>query len=83
MLGGTGRNGNSLVSSPLGEVNMIKNLERRIGAMEGETEPESKFSISEAMFAESMSKIAATIPPDLEGEPSPEVAEAMKMLKGV
>ncbi|MFA5430742.1 MAG: hypothetical protein WC329_06265 [Candidatus Omnitrophota bacterium] len=60
---------------------MLKNLERRIGAMEGETEPEPKFSISEAMFAESMGKIAATIPPDLEGNPSPEVEEVMAMLE--
>jgi hypothetical protein len=62
---------------------MIRNLERRIGAMEGGTAPDPKFSISESMFAESMSKIAATVPPDLEGGPSPEVDEVMKMLKGV
>lgn len=62
---------------------MIRNLERRIGAMEGEPEPEKSFAISEAMFAESMGKIAATIPPDLEENPSPEVEEVMKMLKGV
>ncbi|HOI70578.1 MAG TPA: hypothetical protein PLN41_12615 [Methanothrix sp.] len=60
----------------------IRNLEKRVAEMEGETEPESKFSISEAMFAESMSKLAATIPPVLEGEPSPEVAEVMAMLEG-
>ncbi len=60
---------------------MLKNLERRVGAMEGEPEPESKFSIPEAMFAESMGKIAATIPSDLEGAPSPEVEEVMEMLK--
>jgi len=58
----------------------IRNLEKRVAEMEGETEPEPKFSISEAMFAESMGKIAATIPPDLEDKPSPEVEEVMKML---
>ena len=59
----------------------LKNLEKRVAEMEGEPEPESKFSISEAMFAESMSKIAATIPPDLEGGPYPEVEEVMELLK--
>lgn len=62
---------------------MLKNLERRIVAMETGTEPEPKFSISETAFAESMRLIAAATPPDLEGEPSPEVEEVMKMLKGV
>lgn len=60
----------------------FKNLEKRIGTLEGEPEPEPKaFKISEAMFAESMSKIAATVPPDLEGGPSPEVDEVMELLK--
>ena len=59
---------------------MLKNLERRVGAMETGTEPDPKFSIPAAMFAESMGKIAATVPPDLEDKPYPEVEEVMKML---
>jgi len=70
-------------SSERGDTMSIRNLEKRVAEMEGETEPDPKFSIPEAAFAESMRLIAATAPPDLEGEPSPEVAEAMKMLKGV
>jgi hypothetical protein len=59
----------------------LKNLEKRIGTLEGEPEPEKGFAISEATFGESMSKIAATIPPDLEDKPSPEVEEVMELLK--
>ena len=61
----------------------IRNLEKRVAEMEGETEPEPKFSIPETAFAESMGKIAGGVPPDLEGNPSPEVEEVMAMLKGV
>lgn len=50
--------------------------------MEGEPEPETRPHIPEAMFAESMERIAATIPPDLEDKPSPEVDEVIDMLFG-
>jgi len=59
----------------------FKNLEKRIGTLEGEPEPEKSFAISEAMFAESMRVIDRSIPPDLEGGPSPEVEEVMELLK--
>jgi len=60
----------------------IRNLERRVAGMEGEPEPETRPHIPEAMFAESMERIAATIPPELEDKPSPEVDEVIDMLFG-
>lgn len=82
--GGTGQKWQlpCLVPPPGGDDMGIRNLEKRVAEMEGEPEPEPKaFKIPEAAFAESMGKIAATIPPDLEDKPSPEVEEVMELLK--
>jgi len=57
----------------------LSSFEKRLAKLEPDTD-EKRFMIPDAMFVESMRLIAETIPEELEGRPSAEVAEAIRLL---
>jgi len=57
----------------------LSSFEKRLAKLEPDTD-EKSFTIPAAMFTESMRLIAETIPEGLEGRPSQEVEEAIRLL---
>jgi len=58
----------------------LSSFEKRLAKLEPDTD-EKSFAIPEGMFAESMRLIAETIPDGLEGKPSREVEEVIRLLR--
>lgn len=57
----------------------LSSFEKRLAKLEPDTN-EKSFAIPEGMFAESMRQIAETVPKGLDGKPSCEVEEAIRLL---
>lgn len=57
----------------------LSSFEKRLAKLEPNTD-EKSFVIPEGMFAESMRLISETVPDELEGKPSSEVAEVIRLL---
>ena len=57
----------------------LSSFEKRLAKLEPDTD-EKSFTIPEAMFTESMRLIAETVPEELDGKPSREVEEVIRLL---
>lgn len=57
----------------------LASFEKRLAKLEPDTD-EKSFAIPDEMLAESMRLIAKTVPDELEGKPSSEVAEVIRLL---
>jgi hypothetical protein len=57
----------------------LSSFEKRLAKLEPDTD-EKSFAVQDEMFAESTRLIAETIPEGLEGKPSREVEEAIRLL---